>query len=360
MTKFSFRRQHQGGDGNTLAGHDVVSHTTNLNFILSESESKALKQIPESGWELASHRIGLLASALEQRFVSEESRRAFGDPDTLFNLIEAQTSAARSGSQEDIDLIVDLLALKVSSKETSRLRGATSKALEVVGHLDTGSLAGLTALWYAVSLSPAVRDSNELLSAMNSDLGPLTGELPRDDLWLGDLVINDCITGGTNGAGRLRTFPQIVGIDKAPMMICQGLPDGNAARTQLTDVDARLEPLVIGHPLDASACVLLGLRPDDTRDIAAWLCGGELAPAADPVLSDVISQLAIDRRQISDWENKLSQAMDGWPNLSVVRDWLAGLPAFRMTSVGIVIAYANLKRVQPNLTLPTLDSLLLG
>lgn len=56
---------------------------------------------------------------------------AFASPDFQFNILEAQRSAARSSSGDDLDLLVDILAQRAEFTETPRLKMATRKALDV-------------------------------------------------------------------------------------------------------------------------------------------------------------------------------------------------------------------------------------
>ncbi len=163
--RVKFHRQKQiGGDAeNIQAGRDVVVNvsgvTPEVAVAIFESRMEILRQeFSTQAQSLVDERMDRLQQALFEMFKTPKLLAAFANPDFQFNILEAQRSAARSGNAEDIGLIVDILVQRAASKETPRLRVATRKALEVAGLLSTNSLAGLTALWYLVSLAPIAPD----------------------------------------------------------------------------------------------------------------------------------------------------------------------------------------------------------
>ena len=360
-----FHRQKQtGGDGeNIQAGRDVVVNVTGVTpevaVAIYESRMVMLRQeFSSQAQSLVGERMDRLQQALFEMFKTPELLAAFANPDFQFNILEAQRSAARSGSAEDIGLIVDILVQRAAAEETPRLRVATRKALEVAGLLSTSALAGLTALWYAVSLSPVESNLNSFLSSMNGNLAPLIHELPKDNKWLGDLALLDCITLGTQGFGTLKTVTQLIGENKAPAFTCAGITGGrDDARKSLQDVDIRLGFLLVPHPLDSSLTVLVGRDETNIREIATLVCGGSLSDDADAALTPVIAEMRLQQR-LPDYETKLNAEIDKFPNVAAVRDWALNFPALSVTSVGVAVGYANLRRVLPGVNLPDLDAVL--
>ena len=216
----------------------------------------------------------------------------------------------------------------------------------------------MTALWYLVSLAPIAPDLNSFLSGMDNNLAPLIHELPTDDKWLGDLALLDCVVLGTQGFGTLKTVTQLIGENKTPAYTCAGIAGGpDVARKSLQDEDIRLGALLVPHPLDNTLTVLAGRDEASIREIARRVCGGVLSNNADAVLSSVITEMRVQQR-LPDWERKLNAEIDKFPNLVSVRDWLLNFPALSMTSVGIAVGYANLRRVLPGVNLPDLDEVL--
>ncbi len=358
------RQKQSGGDGeNIQAGRDVIVNVTGVTpevaVEIYESRSVLLRQeFSSQAQSLVDERMDRLRVALFEMFKTPELLSAFANPDFQFNILEAQRSAARSGSVDDIGLIVDILAQRAAAKETPRLRVATRKALEVAGLLSTSTLAGLTALWYVVSLSPVEANLNSFLTGMDENLAPLVDELPKDGKWLGDLALLDCITLGTRGFGTLKTVTQLIGENKVPAFTCAGIDRGrDDASKSLQDVDLRLGSLVVPHPLDSSLTVLIGRDEDNIREIATTVCGGALADDAEAALTSLIAEMRLQQR-ISDYETKLNIEIDKFPSVAAVRDWAQDFPAVDLTSVGIAVSYANLRRVLPGVTLPDLDTVL--
>jgi len=193
---------------------------------------------------------------------------------------------------------------------------------------------------------------------MDKNLAPLTHELPNDSKWLGDLALLDCVTLGTQGFGTLKTVTQLIGENKAPAFTCAGIGSGlDDARKSLQDVDMSLGLLLAPHPLDDSLTVLPGRDEVNIREIAALVCGGALSESADAVLTSVIAEMKLQQR-LPDYETKLNAEIDKFSNLVTVRDWAQGFPALSLTSVGVAVGYANLRRVLPGVNLPDLDSVL--
>jgi hypothetical protein len=360
-----FHRQKQtAGDGdNFQAGRDVNVYVAGVtveqaNEIFDSRIEMLRRELTSQADSVVNERMDLLQKATFEAFNTPELLSVFANPDFQFNILEAQRSAARSGEPEDIGLIVDILVQRATSDETPRLRVATRKALDVAGLLSPRSLAGLTAVWYMVALVPAVSDIDSLLAQLDGHLAPLIDELPSDERWLNDLDLLDCLSVATGGLGSLMTVPQLIGKRMVPVFICAGFSGSFDTKKILRESDPRLEELVVPHPLESSLLVLAGRDEKNIRELATQFCGGFLSSEAELALTAVIAELGINERQLPDWENKLNREIEKYPSLRAVRDWMSGFPPLTVTSVGVVVGYANMKRVLPAVTLPRLDSIL--
>jgi hypothetical protein len=360
------RQEQRGGDGpNLQAGRDIVLQaglSVGDAHAIYDSKTALLRaELTAEAEELVSARISRLEQTLFARLGSPELLGAFKNPDFQFNLLEAQRSASRTGDTGDIDLIVDILVQRAESPESPRLRVATRRALETVGQLSNDALTGLTVLWYGTTLSPAAYVLSDFLGHMNQQLAPLVAGLPTDDKWLGDLSLLDCIQAGFTGIGNLKSFVQLTG-EKFPAAICNGwssTTDDDVAAS-FRELHPGLEAFVIDHPLQADRRTLLGRDETLIRKIA-----GDFAREA--FLDEVRVQAAIEHAitvcalntRAPQWEQLFSTQLRSFEALAAIDDWwTATFPPMSITAVGVAISFANLKRLCPSVSLPTLDLLL--
>jgi hypothetical protein len=359
-------KQTQRGDGGPQlqAGRDI-----NVSFELSVEAAREVyaAQAEHLRAELTVHAEATVNSRLadfEQRLmrafgVHPELLQTFADPDFQFNVLEAQRSAARSGKVEDLDLLVDLLSQRASTPPTPRLSMATRRALDVAGQLPSDSLAGLTAIWYSLSLTPLNTDlASSLASAETFVTAIVAAGLPEGHGWLQDLDILDCIQLG--GLGSLKSLPTLLG-DRLEGFTCRGFTFEEAAqvRSSLTAVDPRLAELVVRHPLSDDRFCLLGMSEEQVRELAASMSPHlDQEPDGHRVLEEAIVLNGYKERS-PDFAGKLRERFSQHPNLQLLDEWWGeNFRSLYMTPVGIVVAYANLRRLLPALGVPPLETVL--
>jgi hypothetical protein len=356
------RQVQRGGDGNQFqAGRDIV-HITGLDVETAREifESRAVMlraELTAHAEAVVNARVTGLERALFAKFGTPELLQAFANPDFQFNVLEAQRSAARSGDAADIDLIVDLLVQRAEASESPRLRVATRRALETVGQLSTEALAGLTVLWYGISLTPEEHTLPELLRSMNTHLEPLVADLPTDAKWLGDLSLVDCVQVGFSGIGALKNLIQFIGERKAPAFTCRGFPSSlEDISSSLRAIHPQFESLIVAHPLDEARRVLLGRDEQDARKLASGVAVTMSVDISkvEAAIAEAVTATGYDER-LPQWEELLRARFKDFQALEVIDSWWKDLPPLSITAVGVAIAFANLKRLLPRVSLPTLD-----
>lgn len=359
----------RGGEHQIQAGRDIVQFIHEgpslevVKEIIESREALLRKEFTEEARDLLDDRIGRLETKLLSRFSeAPQTLSTFSDPDFQFNILEAQRSAARSDSEDDLDLLVDLLRQRAEHPATPRLKMATRKALDIVGQLDEPTLRSLTLTWYLLGLSPIRNDLQSFLPALDAQLAPLTDAgLQNDKKWLTDLDLMGCIQLGLGGFATLKNFPSLVAEAKCPGFTCSGLShdDADLLRKNLSKFDTRLIGLIVPNEASPDRDRLVGKDEMEFRRIV-WLNAPahlRTSAAFNALLDEAVEKNNYTSRVIDDAE--MRTRFGAFERLAKLDDWWADdFPIISVTPVGLVLAYAFLKKTSPELRIPTLGSLL--
>jgi len=362
------RQVQRGSQGAQLqAGRDIIQvQGVDLDTAKEVIEAKAIilrGELTDLAAAAVDERMRGLEDRLLHRMQDTPMLAAFASPDFQFNILEAQRSAARSSSGDDLDLLVDILAQRAEFTETPRLKMATRKALDVVGQVSTQTLMGLTALWYGIRLTTDLADLGQYLDDMETRLAPLVEfGLPAPEggqAWLSDLAELGCVRLGFSGIGGLKTFTQIIATSKFPALTATGLDE-----TQASALKQRLEAygldaggLVVPHPIVPGMFSLVGQSETAFREIADRVPRSESVNADyDSVIVDAVVQNHCEQT-VGNWEGLLRDLLATRPGLMAIDKWWHDFPAVELTSVGVALAYANFRRAVPNITFSSLDGL---
>jgi hypothetical protein len=286
---------------------------------------------------------------------------SFADPDFQFDILAAQESAARSGSDDDYDLLVDLLAQRATSEPTPRVKLGTRRALRVVGELPHEAVNALSVMLYGLRLHAEARTLEQALGHTNAHLGNFVDHLPDSTTWLVDLAVTDCITLSTGGLSKLKTFGQLLAQNN-PGFTCVGFGPEAAAewRERLDEACPELGALVVEHPLVDDGFCLVGGDSDELRKAAAQIAGshGRSVDECLPVVEMAIEQNRYAERA-PDVEERLREKAISYPALARLYEWWGTeFPVITFTAVGIVIAYANLRRTLKDVGIVPIEKLL--
>jgi hypothetical protein len=363
MAKETKSKQIQKATNGYQAGGNITINDTNIFVELLKNTEERLRAEYNLAIAKQSFQLEKFTTLIIPRLTREEYRKAFEQPDYLLNVTEAQRSAIRTDSEDDLLLLADILERRAQiSQPTPRHKMATRKALNVVGQLSQEDLDTLTLLWYGLYMTPDANIFEQSISSLNQHISPFVdGGIPKNDSWMADLDILDCINVSSGGQNHLKSFAQLVAENKYPGYFALGMEDeeANNARILLKSIKPGLENLVINHPITPNRFLLLGASEEHFRKIVGNNI--KLTKARTKKVDDVVS-LNNYPSKINDHTNEAKKAMSKHRVLEKLNNWWdeSKLPVLSITPVGIVLAYSNFHKELPAVGCPSLPSLLGG
>jgi hypothetical protein len=354
------RRQSQKGYGDQLqAGRDLVIlqgvDAATVNQIIDSRAEILRQEFTAEALSKVDERVDALTHAIFSKFSSPKMFEAFSDPDFQFNVLEAQRSASRSGDDDDVDLLADLLSLRAEYRDSARLKMATRRALDVVGQLSHEGVTGLSALWFGLTLSCGANYLGEFLGFIDEFVAPLLSELPSGTNWISDLQVLDCVIAGHSGIGNLFSYPRLFA-NHVPLFVSAGVPAlVDEFSVELEAAASGLSRILVPHPLDDARLVPVGANETITKEIAGQIVGKPLSADVIAALDRVLE--ASQTGQLPRWEELVREKFDEYPNLKAFDAWWHDFPPLAITAVGTAVAYANFRRIHPGRAMPLYSSL---
>jgi len=127
----------------SISAEDVIA----IARMAAESQ---FDELVDKAGELATERaVHLVMDKLipELRRQNPEGIWTFGDPDVQFAMMSAQRAYARSGDENMADILVDILVERTRETQRSIRQLALTESLEVAAKLTTDQLSALTLVW---------------------------------------------------------------------------------------------------------------------------------------------------------------------------------------------------------------------
>jgi len=348
--------------GNQAGGNLTINDTDAFVELLKSTEEKLRAE-----YNLAivkqSLQLERFTALLVPRLTRDEYRKAFEQPDYLLNVTEAQKSAIRTDSEDDLLLLADILEQRAQIEQpTPRHKMATRKALDVVGQLSQNDLDTLTLLWYGLYMYLEAPFLEASIAALDQHIAPFIARgIPRNNNWISDLDILDCINVSSSGLNYLKSFAQLFAENKNPGFFALGMntEEAEKARLLLKDLKPEFEGLVIKHPITSGMSLLVGASEQQFRQIVSnniKLTGPQSKKIEEVVVLNKYTS------KINDHANEARKAMSEYPELESLNSWWGDntLPVLSMTPIGIVLAYSNFHKTLPSIICPSLPSLLSG
>lgn len=361
MAKEKKSKQIQKATNGYQAGGNITINDTDAFVELLKSTEEKLRAEYNLAITKQSAQLEKFTQLIIPRLTSEEYRKAFEQPDYLLNVTEAQKSAIRTDSEDDLLLLADILEQRAQIVQpTPRHKMATRKALDVVGQLSQDDLNTLTLLWYGLYMTPSANIFERSITVLNQHIAPFVASgIPKSDGWMADLDILDCINVSSGGINHLKSFAQLFAEHKYPGYFALGMEteEANKARKLLKSIKPGLENLVISHPLAKDKFLLFGIGEEQFRQIVGNNI--KLTESRTKKVNEVVSLNKYPLR-INDHINEAKNAMSKQQELKKLNEWWgeSKLPGMTMTPVGIVLAYSNFHKVLPTVGCPSLPSLL--
>ena len=349
-------------NGYQAGGNITINDIDNFVELLKSSEEK-LRAEYNLALAKQSFQLEKFTTLIIPRLTREEYRKAFEQPDYLLNVTEAQKSAIRTDSEDDLLLLADILEQRAQiAQPTPRHKMATRKALDVVGQLSQDDLDTLTLLWYGSYMTPNANIFEQSIAVLNQHIAPfIAGGIPKNNSWVADLDILDCVNVSSSGLNHLKSFAQIFAENKYPGYFALGMEseEANNARKMLKSIKPGLENLIINHSVTPDRFLLFGASEKQFRQIVGDNI--KLTEARTKKVDEVVI-LNKYSSKVNDHINEAKKAMAKHKELEKLNSWWGEgkLPVLSMTPVGIVLAYSNFHKTLPAVGCPSLPSLLGG
>ena len=295
----------------------------------------------------------------------ENSFEVLREPAFHFMLKEAQKTAARTERPADYKLLSELLLRRIEIGNNTSVKAGIKRAVEIVDEVSDESLTALT-------LSLAIIGCNPLSGSIFQGLDTLDNlfekildrHLPNsiDNEWIDNLEIVGAIR--ISQIGKLNTFETIysntmsgycvAGIKKHSdnykkafeMLEESRLPISILCTNELNEEYLRLS-------IDSENSIEK-LQITTTIPISNLQTTGEfhqpISEEQKKTLYEIYSMYDNDSELLKSIQEIFKREIEKRKNLKIAKDWWNNIPiAFNLTSVGRSLAYANLKRIDPQL-----------
>jgi hypothetical protein len=340
-----------------VAGDYIAGITEERAREIAQVEARlALADLTDEARSEAESRSRAFEDRALPALVDENLLGAFADPAFQIFLRKVQEKAASTTSPDDHDLLSRLLTER-ARKDSSQIRLAIGRAVEIVDQLDPEALRVLTVMWVVPSLCGVAGTLDQITTPLEEILAPVAGSETGDlsDAWLDDLEVLDCIrmyngTTVTKAGEILR--------NKVPGPFGPGFdPDELAAELhaiQPPGSDVRYS-MMVDHPLIDGKKVLPFA---DSKSLQAWIDEKELGETGGQLL-EASKTLKLEGKSAAASAALPAYLEKNRPSLAKAHKFWDSLPVGNtLTSVGRALAYSNAKRWHALNGLPALDEFL--
>lgn len=323
------------------------------------------KELSKEANVIAEERIAKFENELIPRMEkTENALNAFSDPDFQMELREAQKTAIRTGRDNDYALLSELLIRRINRGENKHIRIGLDKAIEIVDDLSDESLQGLTIVFAVGRYVPNAGMISVGLNVLDKLYGKLiVEELPSGINWIDNLELLNAIRIGIT---NFKTFDQIyseslsgytdVGIKKesesysiaVDLMKEFDLPSDVLVDHELNDGYVRV-PVTGRNSIKEMTITKINAQNGVASKVITHLTAPQIIAVEQ--IYDMYDKDATKKENI---KVAFRDMMNKYTYLSIVSKWLPSVnPAFELTGAGRAIAFANAKRLDPEV--PDLD-----
>jgi hypothetical protein len=305
-----------------------------------------LQEFSQEAQAIADRRIAKFSEMLVSNFSKLELLSSFGEPAFQILLRRAQMHAAATDGGVSHELLTGLLSQRAETS-ARRVHLAVHRAVEVVEFIDDETLLAVTLLWLftkTIPMGPKVERSLDYRERM---LERLIGEsdLPSGTGWQETADLLSCIDYMRTGESSFvkwkdAFYASIPGAVSMPIQ-----PEAaESVRESLRAIDAGLESCLVenvfipgtyvvefpgGHRVEHVKKFLAAYLGADQQERLAALIEELQWGILDLTMKDAVHEHVVANypaiRRVAEWWDRL----DGWASL---------------TSVGIAIAYSNMRR----------------
>jgi len=340
------RQEQSGGSESQLcqAGGDIVVQGVSAADVVQITRTevaRVLEDLTLSARTVAEERVKALGDRILERFAEAPGLLgAFSEPDFQYSLGDAGRAAASNEDAHTEQLLVDLLANRAESGNTSRARLATSHAIKAADKLSLETLNGLTSLWAVGHLTATEVDraSAHVATARSVAEALATLGLPSEANWLEEAEALNLARMYSGGLITRKPYRECIR-SRIPAALSTGIAEDKFAELIGKPGSAlpELAGLVTEHQLKAG---FLALGGEDRESFLKMLPDG-FSPSAE--LEELITANGFGV-QDPDAVARLDELLDQSAAVQALAAWWDGTPYVDVTVVGRVVGFVNARR----------------
>ena len=227
--------------------------------IMIEIYKERSTQLLDMARATASERVEQLSDRVIPKMLEYDQKLEFlQEPSIQRVIFSAQNTAACTGSQQDYELLSDLLIERIKNRNNRKVSFTHEKAIEIVDKIPEEDLSILNVIYYITHLQ--IGDSkidwwefNLILLTLNHHIQVLlhNQEFPKDYSWIETLDALSLIKSFPNGVNGLVRFTNIITIIFHPLL-CKGIEkDGikyEEIKRELIELGLPWQAILMCHP----------------------------------------------------------------------------------------------------------------
>ena len=274
---------------------------------------------------------------------------AFSDPAFQFLLAEAQRTAAKTERQADYELLSELLIRRVEKGSDRNIRAGINKAVEIVDNVSEEALLFSTLLFFMKNYTPTTGIISNGLDTLDEIFKKIIhNEMPIDLEWMDNLEILGAIrTSVMSSILSVKTsnYEDVLALKMSGYCVIGIKKDSenhNKAIAMLNEANLSLSSLC-DHELN-SGYVRLPLANEGTIDSL------NLNEKQNQTLREIFLLYERNEDLKREVRKKFFLEIESRKYLNIGKEWWNNLANFpQLTSVGKALAYANIKRIYPDI-----------
>lgn len=330
------------GQNNSINVYNGISATEAIAIaktVLEEQSKQARENFACIAEQTATERIRNFESTLMPRLERiENGLLHFLDPKFQFMLRNAQVSAAQTESQDDWNLLSELLVHHVENGKNRMSDVAVNQAIKVIGQVDLDALGILTIFYGICYLRPVSGQVYNGIKTIDSIFKSFySGQFPTSTDCLEHLDALNAIRISSASIIKLEDYLYKNYKNYVCIGILKGSNDHSKAIDILNSSKISLSLLVDNECLD-------GYLVFDIFSI------DNVLPEYKKPVSQILDLYSNDDILLNKAKSNFLKIWDSFEFLRELRNWWNTLPfAFSITHVGKILAQINAKRLVPDI-----------
>lgn len=278
----------------------------------------------------------------------ENVLNAFAEPAFQFLLTEAQKTAAKTEHPADYEILAELLIRRIKTGSNRNVHAGISRAIEIVDEVSDEALLGLTTSFLMEYFTPISGIISKGLNDFNKVFQSLIyGDLPIDSEWIENLEVLRAVRISVLSMGQKKYEDYFA--EKMPGYCAVGIKKCSEAHNKAQEMIKEVgipHSFLCDHELN-TGYVRLAIANEKYIDNPEF---SNLNDEQKQILHKIFAMYETDKSLKEKIKSNLCAKLNAHKFLNAARTWWNNFPIFyQITPVGKSLAYANAKRVYPQL-----------